>query len=178
MIVKHNLSKLVQSIILFCFTLFLFTNESAAQENGIYELNASNQFSRTSASKSKSSSNRTEFYNLSQKLHPTAYLGKNKLKSTYGKGDIVKLSLDDVASLNLVKQNKTNYTNVELITVTLKSLSDLNAPINLSNNNEFAKLKYLYVRCLFDCNNEQIKNFVKNLSNNNIRVFYTTVRPS
>ena len=178
MIMKNNLSHLLKSITLFCAIVLLSNHESNAQENGIYELNASSQFSRATSSKSKTTNTRTEFYNLSQKLHPTAYLAKNRLKNKYGDGDVVKLSLDDVASLDLVKQDKSNYNNVELITITLKSFSDLNTPINLSTTSGLAKLKYLYIRCLFDCNNEQIKGFVKKISNSNVRVFYTSARPS
>ena len=175
---KNNLSNLLKSLMLFCAVVLLFNYESNAQENGIYELNASSQFSRATASKSKTSDTRTEFYNLSQKLHPTAYLANNKLKNTYGDGDVVKLTLDDVASLNLIKQDKVNFDNVELITITLKSIADLSTPITLSNDSGLSKLKYLYIRCYFDCNNEQIKSFVKNISNSNVRVFYTSVRPS
>ncbi|WP_042501222.1 hypothetical protein [Algibacter lectus] len=175
---KNNLSNLLKSLTLFCAVVLLFNYESNAQENGIYELNASSQFSRATASKSKTSDTRTEFYNLSQKLHPTAYLANNKLKNTYGDGDVVKLTLDDVGSLNLIKQDKGNFDNVELITITLKSIADLSTPITLSNDSGLSKLKYLYIRCYFDCNNEQIKSFVKNISNSNVRVFYTSVRPS
>ncbi|MWW23422.1 hypothetical protein [Algibacter lectus] len=175
---KNNLSNLLKSLTLFCAVVLLFNYESNAQENGIYELNASSQFSRATASKSKTSDTRTEFYNLSQKLHPTAYLANNKLKNTYGDDDVVKLTLDDVASLNLIKQDKGNFDNVELITITLKSIADLSTPITLSNDSGLSKLKYVYIRCYFDCNNEQIKSFVKNISNSNVRVFYTSVRPS
>ena len=178
MIMKNNLSNLLKSLALFCAVVLLSNHESNAQEHGIYELNASSQFSRASASKSKTSDTRTEFYNLSQKLHSTAYLANNKLKNTYGDGDVVKLTLDDVASLNLVKQDTGNYENVELITITLNSIADLITPINLSSESGLSKLKYLYIRCHFDCNNEQIKGFVKNISNSNVRVFYTSVRPS
>ena len=178
MIMKNNLSNLLKSLTLFCTIVLLFNHESNAQENGIYELNTSNQFSRATSSKLKVLDSRSEFYNLSQKLHPTVYLTNNKLKSTYGEGQVVKLTLNDVTSLNLVKQEKTNYNHVELITITLKSFSDLSDPIDLSIESGLSKLKYLYIKCHFDCNNEQIKGFVKNISNSNIRVFYTSVNPS
>ena len=64
MIMKNNLSNLLKSLALFCAVVLLSNHESNAQEHGIYELNASSQFSRASASKSKTSDTRTEFYNL------------------------------------------------------------------------------------------------------------------
>ena len=178
MAMKNNLSNILKSFILFYGISLLSIYECNAQENGIYELNNSNQFYRVSAAKSKGTNTRAEFYNLSQKLHPTVYLGENRLKNKYGDGNIVKVNIDDISSLNLVTQDRLNYNNVELITITLKSLSDLYDPISLPSENGLTELKYLYIKCLFECSNEQIKGFVKNISNSKIRVFYTSEKPS
>ncbi|MDN3667479.1 hypothetical protein ACFFU1_05935 [Algibacter miyuki] len=170
---KNTSITTIKTLIMVCCLSFFSYLDATAQEYGIYELNTSNTQARAATGKATNTNTRQEFYNLSQKLHPTAYLGNNKLNKTYGEGALVKITLEDASSLRVLKQNSLDFSNVELLTITLKNQSELIAPLSISEDG-LSNLKYIYIKCAFDCTSEQIKSFTKYISNSGIRVFYTS----
>lgn len=166
-----NVSALMFNIFLFVCISTLAISNVTAQENGIYELKKNNIFSKASA---KKSNDRQEFYKLSQRLHTTAYISNNSVRNTYGEGKIQKITFSDSRSFDLL--NSKDYSDVELITITLNNPSDLNNKLDLTSNNWLGKLKYIFIKCYFKCTANQIENFIT--ADSNVRVFYRTETPS
>lgn len=153
------------------FISLLFFNRVSSQENGIYELNENNQYSKTISKKANKSSNREPFYELSNKLHATAYLQNNEVKKINGNDkDLKRIKFYDTKSFNLLNQNEFKYEHVELITIMIKSASDLNNTLDLNAINGLTNLKYIFIKCYFKCTENQIREFIK--LNSNVRVFY------
>ncbi|MDO5971498.1 hypothetical protein Q4Q35_16955 [Flavivirga aquimarina] len=170
---KNKLTLIISNFLFMLCISLLYTNKTFAQEHGIYEL-VKNEVSQK---KSNTNKDRSDFYNLSKKLHATHYFEQNKLKHRYGESAPVKISLESMNSFSLLNQNNSNYKGVKLITITLKNESELDTPIDLSNIEGFPKLQYIYIKCLFKCTANQIERFVK-APNDRIRIFYISVRPS
>jgi hypothetical protein len=170
---KNKSALTTYTALLSCLVFLLSVNITEAQENDIFELSNNLKTSKSSISKNNS---RSDFYNLKYKLHSTIYIGKNSIEKIYGKGKAKKLTFSDTDSFSLLNNNSKQYNDVELITITLSSPTDLNKSLNLSNTNKFTNLKYIFIRCYFKCTPEQIKAFVK--SNSNVRVFYSNEIPS
>jgi len=166
-----NYSTSIICTLFICFFILLNVNKTFAQKQNIYEI------TDDSFSSKNISNNREEFYNLSQKLHPTLYFEKSKLKKEYGIGAPIKVTLEDVDSYVVLNQNNSKYSSIELITINLKTIADLNKTIDLSNNTQFSKLKYIYIKCFFNCDEQQVEKFIQK-PNNEIRIFYTIINPS
>lgn len=165
------------TLILACCFSLTSINNVIAQENGIYELTEDNQSSKQITNKKGNNKDRKDFYNFYEKLHSTFYYENNKLKNKYGKGSPLKLTIEDANSFDSLYQNDSKHNKVRLITITLKNQSDLNKTFDLTKIKGFSKLKYIYVKCLFNCNSNQVKKFIKR-ENHKVRVFYTSVRSS
>jgi hypothetical protein len=162
--------------LLVLFLCFFSSYNILAQENGIYELD--NQITNNQKNDKTKKDNRANFYDLALNMHPTHYRKDKKLKEVYGNGFAKKITFEDLISAKFINEDlSTDYSNVELITIKLLNVSDLNNTIDLTNQNQkLKKLKYVFIKCNFDCNNEQIKKFIK--VNPNIRVFYKTDKAS
>lgn len=173
----RNKSTLAFYTFLFSLCILLFSSsELVAQENDIYEVNATNTLSKTS-SKKENPKDRESFYDLAFKLHTTSYVENNSIrKSNKNSTSVSKLTFNDVSSFNVLKQTNQDFNDVELITIVLKSANDLNNKIDLTEINGFDNLKYVYIKCQFNCSEQQIKGFVT--SNGTVRVFYKTEIPS
>ncbi|MEN3323989.1 hypothetical protein VP395_09640 [Mariniflexile soesokkakense] len=163
-----------------CISLFSIT-ETIAQENGIYELNESNSFS-SDVSRSSENSNknkkgdREHFYNLIYKQHPTSYVGNNVIKKYKDNSLVSKLTFNDTKSFNLLNQNNSEFNSIELITVVLNNPNDLNSKLDLTEISGLNSLKYILIKCYFECSKQQIKEFVN--TDSNVRVFYKNEIPS
>ena len=167
-----NISAFTLNIFLLLTISIITVDKVSAQENGIFEIKNNNKIlSKTNA---KKSSDRKEFYKLSQKLHTTAYISNNSVRNTYGDGKVQKITFSDSKSFSLLNNN--DYNEVELITITLKNSSDLNNKLDLTSNKNLGKLKYVFIKCYFKCTENQIEDFIT--SDSNIRVFYRTETPS
>ncbi|WP_341215130.1 hypothetical protein [uncultured Wocania sp.] len=158
-----------------CFASLMYTGQVLGQENDIFELTNDDELSKVKVKKYKED-NRGKFYNLAQKLHTTSYISNNTINKVYGEGEIKKITFEDSKSFSLL--NNKIYNAVELITVTLNNLSDLNNTLDLTTNKNLSSLKYVFVKCNFKCKKQQIKKFVKAKSNSKIRIFYKTESPS
>lgn len=165
---------------LFCCLFFISINLSFSQEQEVYELTVNNLDNKNSKqAKNNNENNRSEFYSLSQELHTVEYYHKNKLSNKFGNETLVKINIEDIQSLNVLFQNDSKFKEVKLVTIVLNSQNDFNTLLDLSEIKDFFKLKYLYIKCMFNCNEQDIKKFIKTSnSNNKVRIFYTIVSPS
>ncbi|NNF86512.1 MAG: hypothetical protein HKM26_08160 [Winogradskyella sp.] len=145
--------------------LFLAQNNVNAQENEIYEVSDYSLKKKISKKNDKA-----RFYDLALKKHPTLYINNGGLKSNSESIKPLKIDLLGYKSFNGFINGNYDKENVELIILTLDNRADLNNSLDVSNNNDFKKLKYILVKCNFNCTNEDILKFVK--VNSKVRVFY------
>lgn len=172
-----NKSLLRFKTIIFSLTLILSFSYVNAQEKGIYEVKSSVLLNTSKHSRSKlKKSDRSDFYNLAFKLHSTLYIKNNIIRKEYGIGDIEKITLEDTKSFSLLRNSNPKYSSVKLITIKIKSLTDLNGLHDLSKIQGFSNLLYIYVKSYIKLDNDDINKFIK--VNPNVRVFYMYDIPS
>lgn len=172
---KNN-SVSIRYHILFFLALLLFSGNSLmAQENGIYELVKDNGQSKKVSSKGQVN-DRADFYDLAFNLHPTAYAENNTFKYYKPNKTISKLSFADSKSLGLLYQNNSKYDKAELLIITLKTPSDINNGIDITDLKGLNNLKYVFIKCYFKCSEKQIEDFIT--ANPNVRIFYSVENPS
>lgn len=154
-----------------CLSLFSFS-ALVAQENGFHELKLSEE----------SSQDRDAFYNLIYNLHPTAYIENSSIKiggnSGYNELPISKLTFHDTKSFSLLNQPSTQFNNVQLMTITVLTVADLNNRIDLTEARGLNRLEYIFIECYFECTESQIKEFITHETDTNIRIFYKVSKPS
>jgi len=159
--------------------LLLSVNILTAQENGYYEIKA-NLISDDN-SPSNTDNSREAFYNLILNLHPTAYVENSAIKiggnSGYSNLPILKLTFHDTKSFSILNQANAQYNDVELMTIKVLTVADLNNRLNLVDVGNLNQLKYIYIECYFDCTESQLKGFIT-YDNPNIRIFYKVSKPS
>ncbi|MEL0456232.1 hypothetical protein WJN01_08345 [Flavobacteriaceae bacterium SZ-1-7] len=160
---------------MFIVIFFPMNNQILAQGYEIYEL--TNKPSKDNSSSDKNNNSRLEFYDLSQRLYNTSYFKNGELKSKYGDGTPIKITLDDLNSLETLNISDVNYKEVKLITLSLENESDLNSDVDLSGLSELSKLKYVFIKCYFNADKQQVEQAIIS-PKNKIRVFYTFVNPS
>ncbi len=172
---KNKSALTFYTFLLACLVSILSIETATAQENGIFELTNDDDLSKVKVKKYKEK-NRGKFYNLTQRLHTTAYISNNTVTKVYGDGTIKKITFGDSNSFGLLSDK--TYANVELITINIKNASDLNNKLDLTTGNKLSSLRYIFIKCNFKCTKQQIKKFVKANRNSNIRIFYKTELPS
>ena len=164
-------------ILSICIALFSINN-SFSQENNIYELKSHK--AETSSSKIKSNkkenSNRDIFNNLAYNLHPSIFIENGIEKTTYGNGLPIKLIFEDVNSLNILNLDNEKYNEVQMLTIKINSLSELNNYYDFSEKSELKKLQFIFIKSNIKCTPDKIRKFLK--TNSNTRVYYTINRPS
>jgi len=170
---KNNLKLPFYSLLLFFCTSFLTINNLTAQENDIFEIQQSNENSKVS---SKKETDRKRFYDLAFNLYPTHYIENNALKSTYDSGDPIKMTFVDAKSLIWLKNKSSKKDAVELLTISINDRNDFINRLDLSKNDGFKNLKYIFIKCSFNCSEKDIENFIQ--VQNKVRIFYTIQKPS
>ena len=166
--------------LIFLSIFFMTGNQLIAQADVIHELNykKGNNGILEKAKSEKNDNSRKEFNDLSQKLHSTFYYQNGTLKNQNGNSSPVKVTLYDLNSFSALLNNRNNdYSEVRLITATVKTPSELNSKIDLALLTGFPKLKYILINCFFDCDAADIENTIVNPSNK-IRVFYCYAMPN
>jgi hypothetical protein len=160
--------------LLLVFSFFLLQNNKlVAQDYGIIEFQQKNEISKSNSSKNNS---RKRFYDLAFNLHPTHYIENGTLKSTYNFGNPIKMTFEDSKSLSWLKNINSKKSSLELITINLNGRNDLNNKIDLTSDNDFPNLKYVFIKCTFNCTENDIEEFIK--VNSTVRIFYTIQKPS
>ena len=157
-------TSLILVISCLCILLPDFVN---AQDRDIYEI---------SESTSLNINDRQDFYNLAFNLKTTVYIKDNSVQNTYGNGSIIKVTMQDTESFDLLKSNQSQYKQTELITIQANTINELSKNIDLTTLSEMKNLKYIFIKCSFKCQLPDIQNFIK--ANSNIRVFYYAQNPS
>jgi hypothetical protein len=173
---KHNSTLNIYLSLIVLSVLFFIPSNIFSQDYNIREFENQTANKQTTLKQNKTN-NRDAFYDLTFKMHPTYYFQNNELKNKYGKGVPLKLTFRDLKSVENLYDNTLNYSQVQLITIDLLNINDLNNIIDLTINNQpFQNLKYIFLRCNFNCNEQQINKFIK--VNSDIRVFFTTEKGS
>lgn len=88
-------------------------------------------------------------------LKSTVYISNGSVKV---KGENPVRAYLDLNSLSKQNDNFKNFPNVELVKIYIENERDLFSKINIDNLSEFTKLKYIYIVCRVDCNQNQISN--------------------
>jgi hypothetical protein len=135
----------------------MFSSSLKGQNGGISELTSS-------------SDSRDGFNQLVRNLHPTVYITNGAVKTTYGDSTPIKMTLKDANSINALSSLGVQYPNIELLTITAKSVSDLNSSLDLSSMTSFNNLKYVFLKCKFTCDEALLNQFIN--ANSSTRIFY------
>lgn len=119
------------------------------------------------------------FLELNSSLKSTVYVKNNTVvKSTdAGVKKPIKIKFNNITPFQKLDEDNFLYTDVELITINIKTLNDLNNRFDLKNANHFQNLKYVFVKCYFDCSVNQIEQFVLN-AEPEVIIYFTIVNPS
>ncbi|GAA4231332.1 hypothetical protein GCM10022291_03560 [Postechiella marina] len=178
---SNKLTLTLRSSLITCLFLLVIVKHVNAQEKDIYELdNATIAKTQGQVNKGKykkgSSLDRVEFYNLIENIYTTYYVNNGKIKKAYGDGKPKKLALRGTGAFNYLKTANHNFKNIEIITITLDTISEIQNTMDLSSLKGFDNLKYIFIRCYFKPNEAQIKSFIKTKEHN--RVFYKMENPS
>lgn len=167
---KKLTKRTFSNFLVVCALTFLFSNSSFAQGNiqRIFDDNSDSGNLRTSV-------------NIPDELlhghNPTIYIENSRVINVTGDESPKVLQLLDANSNLLLQGNNSLYNSVEVITITLGRISDLNNRLDLSRINGFTSLRYVYIKCLFDCTDQQINNYLLN-ADSVTTVFYKVVNPS
>lgn len=153
-------------LVLLCLCI-LIPDLTHAQDKGIYEISNTTNLS---------SKDRKDFYDLAFNLKTTLYLKNNKIQSTYGDGSVVKITIQDTKSFAFLEVNQNQYKQAEIITIKVNSINELSNTIDLTTLTAINNLKYVFIKCAFNCQLKDIENFIE--ANPNIRVFYNAENPS
>src|SRR5690606_25732202 len=129
-----NKSKSALFPCIFSISMFLLCmSQLIAQENGFYEIEINSTISTESLNKATKSDN-SEFYDLTYKLLPTAYVENNNVNlggnSGYDNIPVTKLTFHDTKSFNILNQAKSKFNNVELMTIKVLTANDLSNRID------------------------------------------------
>lgn len=154
-----------RTLIAACFILLFSIIQVNAQERGIYEIE-----------NEVASNERSHFYDLAFKLHPTLYLKDNKVRKVYGEGVIKKIIFEDVQSLRMLNSQGARNRGIELIIIKLSTQTDLNSNQDLSRGSVFGNLKYVYIKSDFSLTPQDVISFIT--VNPNVRVLYKSENPS
>ncbi|UPS90846.1 hypothetical protein [Bizionia sp. M204] len=156
------------TVVMVCALLVVFTSSSFAQENPIYQLPDNTD----SQSMSRTSTRVTTYpEDLLYDLEPSVYIKNNQIiEVTEGqKPKVVKLK--DTNSFNILSSDNDLFKRVEMITINIKSASDLMRPFNVDNIRGFGSLKYIYLKCESSVTESQIRNFIQQ-ADSEISIFY------
>lgn len=173
---KNNSTLNFYSYLIALSVLFFVPICVYSQDYNIHEIE-NNLTNKQTTLKQEKVNDRDAFYDLTFKMYPTYYFQNNELKNTYGKGAPLKLTFRDLKSVENLFDSTQNYSEVQLITIDLLNTNDLNSIIDLTQNNQpFQNLKYIFIRCDFNCTDQQINKFIK--VNSEVRLFFTTEKGS
>ncbi len=164
----------LESFIMVCTLLVVFSNGSFAQENPIYQLsdNANNR------SMSRSTTAIATYpEDLLYDLEPSIYIQNNQIIDVTESIAPKVLKLKDVNSFNVLSTRNALFKRVEMITINIKSASELARPFNVDNIRGFGSLKYIYLKCEATVTESQIRNFIQQ-ADSEISIFYKILNRS
>jgi hypothetical protein len=114
-------------------------------------------------------------------LNPTIYLSDSEQR-LHGNGAAVVLD-SDVQSLNELYKSNQTFNQVEIIKLSLNSISDLNLKLNVDELSSFYRLQYIFVEFAFDvcgdqndsCLPSRIKNLISGVDSNVIVLYKLSI---
>lgn len=154
-------------ILTFCF--ILFTNYGYTQESTFYKL-PNNESEIKSLLLKDSKIDSEKVFDLIHKLPPMIYVENNKIQMVTETNPIV-LVLLDVRSFDFLHDKNLLYNKVEMITIHINQLNDLSIKMDFSKISGFDELKYIYIQCIVECTENQIKSMIVNSNPKNIVLF-------
>lgn len=116
-------------------------------------------------------------YHLFYSLLPTIYVKNNGIINITGPNRPATLTLYDANSLNILNTENPLFESVQIIKIQLNDISDLNKYVDFSSLKGFDSLGYIHLTCYFDCNESQIRAFIKNI-NPEITIYFEYVNPA
>ncbi|WP_299525936.1 hypothetical protein [uncultured Lutibacter sp.] len=187
---KKNYTSLfkIRNIVLTVFSLFIF-NIIIGQNSNLIQVSESDfetgQLNRKSEkgsvvlsrSNNVEKNNNQRFFEIANAKVPTMYVDKGNVRKVSEGNKPIKLKSNDLQLNSLLNSKNEMFESVELIIVKLNQQSDLNKSINVSKLTEFKKLKYIFVKCNFECSSSQIQQVILN-TNQDIIVYYIVTKQS
>ncbi|WP_417291062.1 hypothetical protein [Corallibacter sp.] len=170
---KLKVGPTFSNVLFYCAFMLLFTGYSFAQQNPIYRLTDGN--AQVQGRSAQVIANYPE--DLLFNLESSIYIKNNAVLNTYGSTAPKVLKVKDSQSLNFLYTYNELYNEVEMITINLKSLSDLSSPFDVDSIRGFSHLKYIYLKCEFPISESQIRAFIQN-ADTEISIFYKNINRS
>lgn len=152
--------KTALKLLMLFFVLLSFENSIAQGINTNNDTQEVNTF--LSKLKSTSVAEYEKLDGLLHNLNPAIYTYDNTLK-TYGENYTILFT--DVPSINYIKNNPIPSNKVELVKVSIKKATDINAKIDLSIFSSFSNLKYIYIVSEINTSKQSIANMIINDDN-------------
>jgi hypothetical protein len=153
--------------------LIIFSSSCFAQENRIYQLSDTDGLVSNNNLTSRSSLNTMTEYpeDLLYGLEPSVYIQNNAILNVEGVTAPVVLKFKDINSFGFISTRNELYKKVEMITIHLSTIDDLQTPFNVDAIRGFNNLKYIYLKCEFSITETQIRAFIQN-ADPEISIFY------
>ncbi len=126
------------------------------------------QMRATEAASRNSTSSSVRLEKLLREVQPAVYYLQGEVK-TYGESPTCLFT--NPASLRSIDSAVSNKTGIEIVTIHLNQVSDLNTQIDLSVFSSFPNLKYIYILSTVETSGAAITQQVRN-NNNGYGVFY------
>lgn len=170
----------VNSTFLSVFMLFIiFSSNCFAQENRIYQLSDTDGVSPNTNLTARNASNIMIEYpkDLLYGLAPSVYIQNNAIQNVEGATAPTVLKFKDVQSFGFISTRNELYNKVEMITIDLETVNDLQTPFDVDLIRGFDNLKYIYLKCEFPITETQIRAFIQN-ADPEISIFYKKINRS
>lgn len=108
--------------------------------------------------------------------NPTIYMANGDMTTITGPTKPLVLRADQTSLTALCTRDQL-YSKVELITIKLNNITELNTPFDVGNIRGFSSLKYIYINCAFECTDQQISNFIIN-ADSELIIYYKVLSKS
>ena len=164
------MKRLLLLLVLACCCASINAQETRSlQGTPVMEVNAYLAHLRTSEAGSRNlNSSSTRLTGLLQDVQPAVYYLRGEVKA-YGEHPTSLYT--NVSSLPEVEAAIANKESIEMVTITVNQISDLNGRIDLSVLSSFPNLKYVYILSTIETSGTVISGLVQN-TNGRFGVFY------
>lgn len=139
--------------------------------------NNNNNIEISSRLNSNEKNSNKRFFDIAYNNFSTIYVEDGIISKVSEEGNPIKLKSRDLQLHSLLNSSNNLFESIELIIVDLEKQTDLSKSINVSNLTEFKNLKYIFVKCYFECSADQIRRLILN-SNPEITVYYILANQS
>ncbi len=160
---KTNVLFIIGLLLLLFYNTSMVAQERSsisADENRIVERKSFISNLRTKEQATRASySNAQHIEQLLSKVQPSVYFYSGSL-NTYGEKPVCLFT--DIQSLNRLGGSAIQRSNIEIATIKIKSASDLNGTIDLSQFAEFKNLKYIQIVSSVPTTEQVITNMIRN----------------